>query len=89
MILLAFALGCGGKKTEAPPPVGWHQEEGWTLSCYFPPEYDKLNELDRSTPRVEPGMQLIYFFSIWSSICCLVSRVFISSPTGSTIVSTG
>ena len=53
MILLAFALGCGGKKTEAPPPVGWHQEEGWSMQCYFPPEYESLAMMDRKLQRGE------------------------------------
>ncbi|MEC7949433.1 MAG: hypothetical protein VX265_17830 [Myxococcota bacterium] len=45
-------MGCGPKNT-APvkPPTGWHQEEGWTLSCYFPPDWGALPELERRAMR--------------------------------------
>jgi hypothetical protein len=48
----AFAAGCGPKNVEpVKPPTGWHQEEGWSMSCYFPPEWGALNELDRRAMR--------------------------------------
>lgn len=53
MFLFALVFGCGGKKTEAPPPVGWHQEEGWSMQCYFPPDYESLSMMDRKLKRGE------------------------------------
>ena len=38
---LAITVGCQ-KKTEAPPPVGWHAEELWLGQCYFPPDFDAI-----------------------------------------------
>lgn len=32
-------------------PVGWHAEEGWTASCYFPPDYTELELTDRRMAR--------------------------------------
>jgi len=44
--------GCGPKNTApAAPIVGWHTEEGWAFSCYYPPDYDSLSETDRRLAR--------------------------------------
>ena len=52
MLFGIFILACGNKNTEpAPPPVGWYQEEGWSHSCYHPPEYNALLAGDRSEAR--------------------------------------
>lgn len=39
------------KKGDEPPPVGWQVEEGWTHSCYFPPDWGALGEGDRKVKR--------------------------------------
>ena len=52
MFLMIFAFACGDKNTEpAPPPVGWYKEEGWSHSCYHPPDYNALLAADRSLAR--------------------------------------
>jgi hypothetical protein len=49
---LVVLSGCGKKDTSpAPPPVGWHSEEGWTMQCYYPPDFDIMNETDRRMKR--------------------------------------
>lgn len=49
-----LVLGCGKKNVEpAPPPVGWHTEEGWSMSCYHPPDYETLPESQRRLKRAE------------------------------------
>lgn len=53
MMIMAILLACGGKKTEAPPPVGWHQEEGWSIQCYFPPQFEALAQMDRKLKRMD------------------------------------
>jgi len=68
MMLMAalpiLALGCGKKDAApAPPPVGWHQEEGWTMQCYFPPDYGSLNESQR---RLERSQILDEMISQWN-----------------------
>ncbi|MCB9792268.1 MAG: hypothetical protein H6741_06035 [Alphaproteobacteria bacterium] len=36
---------CGSKNVEpAPPPVGWHTEEGWSGECYFPPDFQAMED---------------------------------------------
>lgn len=37
------------KKDKAPPPpqVGWQTQEGWTMSCYFPPDFAKMTGAER------------------------------------------
>lgn len=57
---LLLALGSGDalakkKKSKEPPPPkeGWVQEEGWKNACYFPPAWDKLQEIDRRTARAK------------------------------------
>ncbi len=50
--LSIFLFACGPKDTTpAGPIVGWHREEGWTMDCYHPPNFDNLNELDRRVAR--------------------------------------
>jgi len=43
------------KKSKAPPPPkeGWQQEEGWKNACYYPPAWDKLDEISRRTARAK------------------------------------
>jgi hypothetical protein len=53
MLFSILLSACGGKKTDAPPPVGWHQEEGWGIQCYFPADYESLTNLDRKMKRSE------------------------------------
>ncbi|MEL6341747.1 MAG: hypothetical protein AAFV53_01345 [Myxococcota bacterium] len=59
--LLAIILsGCGPKNAEdAPPPVGWHAEEGWTFECYAPPDYAQFNRTDRLMKRPEVLDQML------------------------------
>ena len=35
------------KGEDAVPITGWHQEEGWTGSCYFPPDFAAMGSGDR------------------------------------------
>lgn len=47
--------GCP-KKPSGPPPTieGWHKEpEGWSFECYFPPDFGKLDEVQRKLKRAE------------------------------------
>ena len=54
--MLFLLLSCGDKNTEpAPPPVGWHMEEGWTAQCWFPPDFEKLESAEASAPAGWPG----------------------------------
>lgn len=47
-------VGCGKKEVEeAPPPVGWHQEEGWSIACYHPPDYAAMSESQLRMKRSE------------------------------------
>jgi len=51
-MMLFLLLSCGDKNTEpAPPPVGWHLEEGWTAQCWFPPDFDKLESAEGVSSR--------------------------------------
>ena len=46
------ATACGPKNVEpVKPPTGWHQEEGWTMACYFPPDWGSLPKLERQSMR--------------------------------------
>ena len=48
MIALMTFLACGPKKpADTAPPVGWQQEEGWTIACYYPPDFEKMTEIER------------------------------------------
>ena len=50
--LLAFMLACGPKEEKPkPPPVGWHQEETWSHSCFHPKKFEELLPLDRQAER--------------------------------------
>ena len=52
MIAPAAEAGKNKKKDKnAPPPVGWHTEEGWVASCYYPPNFDELGVGDRRIAR--------------------------------------
>jgi hypothetical protein len=49
---VCFAAGCGPKNVEPVMPfIGWQTEEAWTMSCYFPPNWGSMNELDRRAMR--------------------------------------
>ena len=54
---LAMAVtmaACGSKKpTNTAPIVGWHTEEGWSTSCYYPPAWDDLGPGDRKIARTK------------------------------------
>lgn len=39
------------KDKNAPPPVGWHTEEGWKASCYFPPDFASMGSGDQRVAR--------------------------------------
>lgn len=49
------ALTAPACKKEAPAPaeapVGWYAEEGWSASCYFPPDYSELELTERRMAR--------------------------------------
>ena len=52
MISMLTLLACGPKKVdEAPPPIGWHSEEGWTGACYYGPNWSELQEKEGLTAR--------------------------------------
>lgn len=57
LALSALAFGSQdalAKKKKAPPPAakeGWVQEEGWKNACYYPPAWDKLDEITRRQAR--------------------------------------
>ena len=89
-MIWTLLFACGPKKpVDTSPKVGWHQEEGWTLSCYFPPEYDKLNELDRREARENSMTAMLEQWggsrsdgvSIDSGIIEDVETVLLSQPT--------
>jgi hypothetical protein len=52
---LITLAACGGKKQVEPsaPIVGWHAEETWGGSCYFPPSYEELELTERRMARQE------------------------------------
>jgi hypothetical protein len=54
-LLFAMAItACGDKKpSNSGPIVGWHTEEGWSTSCYFPPAWDDLGPGDRKLARTK------------------------------------
>lgn len=41
------------KKSAEPaaPKVGWVQEEGWKNACYYPPDWNAMEEMDRRSAR--------------------------------------
>lgn len=49
----AHAKGKKKKKGAEPAAaiVGWHQEEGWLGSCYFPPDFESFGVADRRMER--------------------------------------
>ena len=50
--MIFLFLACGPKEpVKIEPKVGWHQDEGWSLACYYPPDFDKLDELSRREAR--------------------------------------
>ena len=49
--LLMSLTACGKKNVEQAPILGWHQEELWTGSCYYPPDYESLELTDRRAGR--------------------------------------
>jgi hypothetical protein len=51
MMLTTFLAGCGPKKPINTVIVGWWQEETWSLACYHPPDYEKLNRTERDVAR--------------------------------------
>ena len=59
--IFAAAPAYAKKKPKTPPPpkLGWVQEEGWKNACYYPPEWSKLNEIDRRTQRAKVLDELI------------------------------
>jgi hypothetical protein len=60
MITLLFLAACGPKNTAPEAPlVGWHQEEGWAHSCYFPPDFGSLQELQKREAREKSMDQMI------------------------------
>ena len=51
-MLWMFVFSCGPKKpVDTTPLVGWHQQEEWSMSCYYPADFDKLQELERREAR--------------------------------------
>ena len=53
MPLLMVLAACPKSAPPAPPPVGWHAEEGWAGACYFPKDYDAMGVGDRKLARAE------------------------------------
>ncbi len=52
MLSILTLFACGPKNVEeAPPPVGWQSEEGWTGACYYPPDFAELQEKEGLTSR--------------------------------------
>lgn len=52
MLLLTALFACGDKNTEpAPPPIGWHAEEGWSAQCYFPPDFEGIQSTEGTSAR--------------------------------------
>jgi len=57
LVLLAFGLlspvALAKKKKAAPeaPKVGWSREEGWAGDCYYPPQWDSLDQMTRMDAR--------------------------------------
>lgn len=51
--LLAAPGAVAKKKKDAPPPpkVGWVAEEGWTMKCWFPPNWAAMSETERKLAR--------------------------------------
>jgi len=51
---LGLLASCGPKDTTpAAPVVGWHQEEGWSIACYHPPDFNQFNVTERRIARQE------------------------------------
>jgi len=51
---LVLVAGCGDKKVQPLEPiVGWHTEETWTGSCYYPRNFEELGPGDRRLYRQE------------------------------------
>ena len=50
-----FVLAGCPKKPSGPPPVieGWHKGEGDGFECWHPPQFDKLDEVQRKLKRAE------------------------------------
>ncbi|MBN1337518.1 MAG: hypothetical protein JXB39_16315 [Deltaproteobacteria bacterium] len=45
-------LGCGPKTPVVViPEIGWHSEEGWKGACYYPPEWEGLEDTERRIAR--------------------------------------
>jgi len=56
MIFTALLFtACGPKKPQEPaaPKVGWMPEEGSSVACYYPPQFDALDEMPRREARSE------------------------------------
>jgi hypothetical protein len=52
LLLLALSTAEAKKpKTPPPPPVEWHREEGWKGDCWYPPDFEKMQEGDRKLAR--------------------------------------
>lgn len=54
-VALVAAIGCGDKEpAEAAAPItGWHAEDGWAAQCWFPVDYDQVQETAGQTARAE------------------------------------
>ncbi len=60
---LAFLMGVGDaeakkkkkrwKRKKGPPPAGWMVENEGQPACYYPPQWDSFNEIDRRMKRSE------------------------------------
>lgn len=51
MILLVDSADAKKPKTPPPPPVEWHRSEGWKGDCWYPPDFEKMQEGDRKLAR--------------------------------------
>ena len=50
--MLLFLVSCGPKKTpeaDAAPTTGWQMEEGWSGSCFVPPDFAAIEDVELRT----------------------------------------
>ena len=63
-MILSLLWACGPKEpVQVAPKVGWQQEIGWSLACYYPEEFEKLTELDK---RMAWQKSMESIFSQWN-----------------------
>ena len=57
MLSMSALVGLAGcpKKNAGPPPIieGWHKGEADSFECWHPPQFDKLDQVQRKLKRAE------------------------------------